>query len=237
MAIYPIDFTSSTTVVTSLRAGLNSAGILTTNHRETSTNLIVTTTRSSRVLRFLVSTGLRIFTYYGTSYVSGDTIADAVTVQAAGVGSGAGASAALIVTADVLGLFEFRGTAVAGWLCGNLNDLAATPIIWGWAQGNSASLFHRTDSMVQVQAAFYRRQIISADEKYLMSEIPCTSGIDGFLSLGVQGVKALHKSANQLSPFEIVGDDVIVPTGGANGESEYMGNMSLYIPNGNSWSP
>jgi hypothetical protein len=236
MAIYTIDYTSTTTMLESIRAALDSAGILTTTHRQTATNLIVTTSRSTRVIRFNIPANNRFYVYYGTSYASGDTINDSVTLQSANTGTGV--SSALIVTDDIWGLFEHRGVAVTcGFICSKLKDLAETQILWAWCNGNSTPLLHDADARAQMESAFYTNQIISTGDKYYTSEIPCMTAGNVFMSQGVEGIQAIHKTANYSSAYEINVDNVIVPGGGCHGNSTYMQNMSLYIPNGNSWTP
>jgi len=236
MAIYPIDYTSLTTMLASVRDGLDDAGILTTIHHDTSANLIVTTTRSSRVIRFVAASGNRFYVYYGTSYDTGDTINDSVTLQA--VGAGTGVAGALIVTGDVFGLFEYRGgTACAGFICGNLDNPANTQIMWGWMNVQTAPLLHDATDRVQMEAAFYSRQIISTESKYYRSAIPCMTAGNLLMSQGVKGVYELHQSANYGVAYVVVGDDAVVPGGGCNGNATYMQNKSLLIPGGNSWTP
>jgi len=236
MAIYTIDYTSTTTMLASIKAGLTSAGILTTTHRDTSVNLIVTTTYSSRVVRFNATSNNRIYIYYGTGYTSGDVVDNSVSLQT--VGSGIGASAALIVTGDMFGLFEYRGSSITvGFICGHLDNLAETEIMWGFSTGATSPLLHDATAMVQMEAAFYSREIISAADKYYASAIPCMTATRLLLAQGIVGVYALHKTANTGAPYEIIGDDVVVPGGGANSSATYMLGMSLYIPQGNSWTP
>jgi len=236
MAIYTIDYTSTTTMLASIKAGLTSAGILTTTHRDTSVNLIVTTTYSSRVVRFNAPGNNRFYVYYGTAYTSGDVVDNSVTLQA--VAAGTGAAAALIVTGDMFGLFEYRGSAAtAGFICGYLDNYAETEIMWGFYNANGAPLLHDATAMVQMEAAFYTQQIISDADKYYRSAIPCVSAGSLLLAQGIRGVSALHKRANYSAAYEIVTDDVVVPGGGCNGNTTYMQNMSLFIAEGNSWTP
>ena len=238
MAVYVIDHTSTTTMLESIRDGLTAAGILTTNHRDTSTNLIVTTTRSTRPIRFNISgsTTKRIYIYYGTGYTSGDVVDNSVTLQAHA--SNTGDAGALIVTSDMFGVFQRRGSGnTYGFICSKLlNAPTNTQIMWAWTATVSSTLLHDADALAQMEAAFYRKQIISSGDNYYFSQIPCMTGGDYLLSMGLAGVQALHRGPNYTAAYEISGDDVVVPGGRTNGDDAYM-PCSLYIPEGNSWAP
>lgn len=229
MAVYPFDMTSSTTLLGSIRDALDAAGILTTVHRDTSTNLIVTITRlTSRVVRFNVAVS-RLHIYYGTSYVSGDTIADQVTIQAQATGTYS--SGATIITDDVVVIVEARGAVMYTCLIAALDNLASTQIVWGFSSGYASPVLHNAVDRVQMEAAFYNRQIISADAKYYASNIPCMTGGFVLLASAIVGAKALHIPIIN-APYAVAGDDAYVPLGGANGDSVYAPGC-LFIPDGN----
>jgi len=234
--IASLDYTSTTTMLASIKSALTTAGILTTTHRETATNLIVTTSRSSRVIRFQAD-GTRIYIYYGTSWSSGDAVNGSVTLNANGTNPGK--EGVVIITADILGFFEVRATSnTTGFICGNLDNVDATEIMWAFMNGVSTTLLHNASAMTQMEIGLYNGVMKNAaGDKYLKSPIPCLSGARDLLASGVEGLEQLCKGANYTVSHEVFGDDVVVPVGGCNGSTSYMGSTSLYIPSGNSWTP
>jgi len=232
--IYALDPTNNTSLITSLKAALTSAGILQTLHYEDAANLIVTLTRNNRVFKFTASS-IRYLTYYGTSYVSGVTIADSVTLNS--VQSGTGVSDALIVTGDLLAIVEYRGaTYTYDVLIGNINNEQQTSIAWGWSSISSVPLLHNTVNMTQMYINVYPKALASMDGKYYMSDVVCMNNALVLEGIGVKGLKALHMGMNTSNAYVVVGNDVIVPGGRANADDDAIFN-SLYILNAVTWTP
>lgn len=237
MSIATLDLTSTTTQINSLEAALSAAGILTTTHNKTSTVLIVTLTRSSRVFRFEAANVGRWFSAYGTGWTSGTTVTDSTTMN--GIASGTGVSASLIVSADIVALLEHRGTTLSSaHIIGKLDDVSDTEFMLGMYASQNSPNFHRLDTRVRIDAAVYNRDIISTGNYYYKSAIPVVTNTGVLISLGIQGMQNLHRSPNNAVAYEVAGNDVIVPTGGVNGLTAYFGSgSSFYIANGSSWTP
>lgn len=233
--IYPIDYTNTESVINSLDAALDDAGVIQTRHYKSASDLIVTLTRSSRVFRINVPSQMRLYIYYGTAYVSGTTISDSITISL--ITTGTSVSGCVAITGDVIAFAEYRGaTVIAGALIGAINNEDETEIAWGWSSPSSAPLLHNTESRTQMHPNIYPKALISTDGKYYMSDIVCMDSAYTLMGVGVKGVKALHRPANTGMAYEIVGNDVIIPGGQANGDASIIPN-SLYIPNAVTWEP
>lgn len=227
--LYPIDYTSAQSMITSLKAAFASAGVLETTHYEDVDDLIVKLTRNARVFKFHTDGYKRWYVYYGTSYTGGSNIADSITLLTT---SGTGKSGSLVVTSDILVLADHRDvTITSDVLIGNMNNIDGTEIAWGWRSDSNTPLLQNTVGRTSMSVNIYPKRLLSTDNKYYMSDVICMDSAYTLTSIGVKGIKALHKGANYSAPYEIVGNDVVVPGGGANSDDYAIPN-SLYIPGG-----
>jgi hypothetical protein len=238
MAVYDIDHTSGTTILASIKSAFSTAGILTTTHRDTSTFLIVTTTRSTRVLSFNAPGSGRLFMFYGTSYNTGDTINDSVTLQNHGFNTGD--AGVVVITDDAVVISQRRGSgSTYGFLVGNANDGSSTNLIWSWASntgGAGSTTLHNAAARTQQNGVFFGAPLISAGGFYYYADIPNGTTSGNILGTGIKGVKQLLKGNTFTAAHEVVGDDIIVPGGFSNAGSLAI-PTGFYIVDGNSWEP
>jgi hypothetical protein len=237
MAIYSVDLTSTTTIPNDIEAALIAAGILTTTHNKAAGSLIVTTTRSSKVLKFTIGTSNRITTFYGDSYTSGTTIVNEVAISS--YTAGVNAETKVVVTGEAL-LICWRGssTIAAFTLIGNLDNLGVDNFAWGWtaitATGNMRNI-SQSSAMMLVNTL--KLPLISAADKYYGSDLTTMDTSYKITSEAVKGIKSLHKNTVVDPLLEVNGNNVIVSGGGILGQSiDHLGG-SLLITNGNSWTP
>jgi hypothetical protein len=230
MALYTLDHTTAASVLISIRNALDTEGLINTNHRDTTTNLILTTSRTSRVLRFNMATSSRLYFYYGSSYASADTINDSVTVNA--VAAGTGASGAIIITDDLIAIAQWRGTTICSTIVIGKMTTLGTDFIGSWYFGNSTPLLTNAGTYAQCDAIRIGSPLVSPDGKYYWSEMTLLTTTYQPLATGVDGIKVLHRAPLTGQAYEISGNDIILPGGGCNLLTTYF-DCSFLVTNGN----
>jgi hypothetical protein len=236
MAVYSLTISSSTALRDSIKASLTAAGILTTTHYETGDNLIVTTTRSNKVIRWATGNS-RLQTYIGDTYTSGTTITNQVTINAPG--SNSYVEANMVVTDKVfyIGMRTNTNESIHA-LFGRLDSATQEYVALGWTTNNAngAPVLRDTTNNTQAEATQLNRILISTSGYYYIHDLPVASNANVLLASAVQGVKSLQRAYVTGSQIVTYGDDVALSGGYANGATSYF-PQSLLIEDGNSWEP
>lgn len=241
MAVYSVGGDSDADTTNNLEAALIAAGIRTTTHYKTTNRLIVTTTRSNKVLRFVIASK-RIQTYVGDSWSSGDAVTNQRNIQAAGSG-GTPVSTVVIVTADAL-LINCGWTSYASYaLLGQLDNAGSDYCALGWFQdGEGAQSWQynlSTGNLLWVHSPL-RYPAASAGGYYYSGPLVCTEG-GVVTATGIKSLRALGRANSTTWAYQVHGDDVALNGGQANNVVTTLSNAyfptNLLLVNGNGWSP
>jgi hypothetical protein len=234
MAVYTINISSSTTMRTSLVDALTAAGILTTNHYNASDDLIVTTTRSNKVLRFNFGTS-RMTVYYGDAYSSGTTITNQVTVSS--FGSLTAESCVAIITDKLFYIGERSTTSsFSGAVFGRVTSANQEYICIGWSSGIVSAVIKDTTNNQDAHVLSFVNAAISPSNNYYLVDTPVTGAGSLLLGNSIQGVKLLTRAPVTTQLNINYGDDASVIFTGTRGVTNYFG-ASILIENGVSWVP
>jgi hypothetical protein len=235
MAIYYVDPTSATTILNGIEAALSAAGVLTTTHNKTTADLIVTTTRSSKVIRYTIAT-MRVNTRYGDSWTSGTTLVNPYDINI--YATGTAVDVQVVVTDKVILVGSRQSTTAAAFsMIGNLDNATNDPIIWGWTANVASGYLRQTSDQYAMGINTFRNTMISPDDKFYLSDIICMNAGSKVISTAVHGVKSLYRGGTVDPVVAVSGNHAIVAGGGIlNASTDYMG-QSLLINNGNSWVP
>lgn len=235
--ITALDTSTSTTVRETLLAALIASGVHTTTHYASDSSLIVTTTRSSKVLKFTINTTYkRPMTYYGDAWTSGSSITNQVAINDYGINNNAN-DIRLVVTDKLLLLaVGLINGATMYHLIGNLDNPTSDEIAWGWYSGGSGGYLRHIPSANTMQANMYPNPMTQGGN-YLMADLPCLDASGELIATGVKGLKALYRGKVTGTPVQTNGNDAIVAGGGLTGLSSTYFPLSFIIPNGVSWTP
>jgi hypothetical protein len=235
--ITALETTSQTTVRETLLAALIASGVHTTTHYNAGNSLIVTTTRSSKVLKFdFDSTYKRPSTYYGGAWTSGSSITNQVAINNTTINTYAN-DIRLVVTDKLLLLaVGFITGAITYHLIGNLDNSTSDEIAWGWRSDGSGGYLRHIPSANTMQANMYPLPMTQGGN-YLMADLPCLDASGELIATGVKGLKALYRGKVTDTPVQTNGNDAIVAGGGLTSLSSTYFPLSFIIPNGVSWTP
>lgn len=235
MAIYLVDRASR---IPSIKAALQAAGVLVTTHFENTADLVVTTTRSNKVIR-LTSDG-RVF--LGTAWTSGTNITDSRSVDNPSSGGGDPFDWATIVTPDVLAFVYKTGIGATG-RCGSsifVTTVSGTHLALGSttdATTFSDTWCYETDTvtlapfivpitqfanglLVDNNGFFFTTDMYF---KYLTNNQPILSP--------AKGIKAVLNGFNDTQGFFKHGNDIVV-TGWRTNDNGNPMQANIIIPNG-----
>lgn len=234
MAIYTLNISSAALLRESLSTALTTAGIITTNHYDTSENLIVTTTRSNKVIRFLTTT-IRLVVYYGDAYTSGTTITNQVTLNASF--SATTDEAKLIVTADLLAIgYRSTGNQYTQVIFSKTNNVSPEYIVFSCSNNNTTSVHRDTTNNDDIHLMSFASPIVSSGGYYYLADIPVVSSDGGILSTGISEVKYLSRDWVTTAFLTQYGDYTTINGGGARGLSYYF-RGSFLLENASTWAP
>jgi hypothetical protein len=238
MAIYSLDTSSNAAVGNSIKAALTSAGILTATHYQSNEFLIVTTTRSNKVIKILThDASIRV--YIGDAHTSDTTITNEVPVNSYADWT-AKAEANLVVTDHVLymGYRMASNGRTSHALFGRLDSATEEYVALGWITNaiDGTQALRDTTNNTQMEISQLRNVLISAGGYYYVHDMIVANNANVLLASAVQGVKFLQRSYVYGSHIITYGNDVAVSGGGANGTVSYF-PQSLLIEDGNSWEP
>lgn len=238
MAIYSIDWSSDTTIIASIKSGLTTAGILTTNHYETSSRLIVTTERSNKLIRF-VAGSTRLQVYIGDSWSSGDAVTNQVTIQSNATGTMT--NGALIITGDVLYIGQRDSAATPNHVNAmfvRVDSVTAEYIAMGWncSTANNIQAMRDTTNDAGVILFPMKSTLISSSGYYYEVDIPAATPGGLLLGDALKGVKCLMRDWIRSTLYQEYGDDVAVQGGYTDGALSYF-PASFIIADGASWAP
>ena len=235
--ITALNTTTSDTVRETLLAALIDSGVHDTTHYNSGSDLIVTTTRSSKVLKFYIhSSYKRPWTYYGDAWTSGSTITNQVAINVANVDYNATDIRLVVTDKVVLLAARLANGAIMYHLIGNLDNPTSDEIAWGWTSGAAGGYLRHIPSANKMQANMYPLPMTQGGD-YLMAEIPCLDASGELIATGVKGLKALYRGKVTDPPVQTNGNDAIVAGGGLTGLSSTYFPLSFIIPNGVSWTP
>jgi len=237
MAVYSIDISSDQNEITSIKNALNTAGILTTTHYETSNRLIVTTNRSNKVIRIVLDAKFpRI--YIGDSWSSGDAVNNQVTINEFADCSGC-AEVNVIVTDVVLCIgARHANSTVTDTIFTKLNDTAQEYVALGIVCNSTSGtpILRDLTNNAQIHCGQLTATIISADGYYYNSDFPCMTAGGVLMATAIQGIKSLQMPSTISSHYVRYGGDVVIPGGATNSMVSYF-PRSILITNGYSWAP
>lgn len=233
MTLYSLDKTSATTMRESTKAALTAAGILTTTHYETGDYLIVTTTRSNKVIKMYFAVS-RTKWYVGDAYSSGTTITNQVTVCE--YGGGTVAEANMVVTDDIL-YMGWRITAndrTAHALFGRLATTAAEYVALGWVTNTYEGypVLRDTSNDASIEISCLRNTLISTGAYYYQHDLVIATAGNVLQANAITGLKALQRPIFTTAQLLVFGDDIVLPGGATNGATSYF-PQNLIIADGN----
>lgn len=234
MAIYTLNVSSAALLRESLSAALTTAGVITTNHYDTSENLIVTTTRSNKVIRFL-TTNIRTQVFYGDAYTSGTTITNQVTLNT--IFSGTTDEAKLIVT-DVLLAIGYRNTVnqYTYVVFSQADSVTEEYIVFGHSNQLTTSVHRDTTNDDDIHLMTVASPIVSSGGYYYLADVPVVSSDGGLLATGIQGVKYLSRDSIATAMITQYGDYTTINGGGARGLAYYF-RGSFLLEDASTWAP
>jgi hypothetical protein len=238
MAIYSIDWSSDANITASIKNALTTAGILTTNHYETTNRLIVTTARSNKLIRFVIG-GTRIQVYIGDSWSSGDAVTNQVTINSNATATMV--QGALIITDKILYIGQ-RDNAASPYhvnaMFTRVDSVTAEYIAMGWncSTANGTQAMRDTTNNAGVILFPMKSTLISSDGYYYEVNIPAATPGGLLLGSALQGVKCLMRDWIRSTLYQEYGNDVAVQGGWTDGLSNYFPS-SFIIANGSSWAP
>lgn len=237
MAVYSIDISSDSAAIGSILAAITDAGILTTNHYKSSASLIVTTTRSNKVIRINIGYKYpRI--YIGDSWSSGDAVVNQVIINEYTSPTSA-VEVNIIITDNILCIGARNGTTiVANTIFTRLNtdasEYAALGINYNTTGGTPT--LRDTTNGAQIKSSQLNQVITSTDGYYYDTDFIVTTAGNVLQSNGIKGIKSLFMPPSTNSHYVRYGNDVVIPGGATNGATSVF-PMSILITNGYSWAP
>ena len=235
MATYALNTTSDAALIASIEAGMTDAGIITTTHYNTSPTLIVTTTRSNKVIK-ITSSSMRLQFYYGDAYVSGTTISNQVTVMDP-LFTGGIYESVMVITDKIL-YFGYRQTSILNVLFGRFATEAQEYFVMSWVndQVNWGISRDTTNDVQVIVITLQRPNIYTSGGNYYMVPLLIVSTGYVLVSAGVQGLYSLCRGWITSSTIQVYGDDVGCSGGGNTVSTSYY-LVSFLIENGDSWAP
>ncbi len=239
MAVFSIDISSDAKEIAGILAAITQAGILTTKHYQSSTSLIVTTTRSNKVIR--ISLGGKYYPriYIGDSWTSGDAINNQVIINEYSSTTSPG-EVNVIITDNVfcIGARKSDNTVVFNVIFTRLNtdaaEYVALGIVYNATSGNPT--LYDTTNAAQIKSAQLNQIAISTDGYYYDTDFIVTTAGNVLQSNGIKGIKSLLMPPSTAAHYVRYGNDVVIPGGATNGATSVF-PMSILITNGYSWAP
>lgn len=232
MARYPIRIDSTANFRADLIAAMTAAGVLTTVHLNTGSDLIVTTTLSNKVLRFnLAGAGYHQRLWIGDVWVSGTTITNPVAItEHTAVADGMH----LVIRGGVLVLASKNTTiraitSIIGKTKGGTEKLFAI----GAAIGTTANDYHARNTSDDADfdmGGLRQTGLRTTNGRYLSSELlSASSGL--VIGEAIHDLKAIYRGNAVVDYCAVVGNDVLINFGFSKNTVNYMPHQ-LLIPNG-----
>jgi hypothetical protein len=234
MSVYTLNVSSANDLRASILAAIDDAGILTTNHYNTSNDLIVTTTRSNKVIKFNVAS-IRPSVYYGDAYTSGTTITNQVVLVTAT--SATIDEAYLIVTGTLMALvWRFTSDAYFIVFFGKSGSVSEEYLALSWGSTSVAGVLKDTTNDTDVHILSVASPAISPDGKYYELDLPVLNGSNVKIADSIQDLKSLTRSSIATSALTSYGDVVTVSGGYGRGLAYYF-RSSFIIEDAVEWPP
>jgi hypothetical protein len=236
MALYSIPRGSQLEIRNSLVAAFTAAGILDTVHYNVSDTLILTTTIFSKVLKFVISSAVTrpLNVYYGDAYASGVTITNQVILTETATNTVSYAYLWLIITPNTIVFVDTSSFAVHVVIFGKGATSAKELVLIFTRSMVPYQSKNVTDGIVVHPTGIRGGTILTAEGNYYKSPIILLQN-GSILDNAVVDVELLHRDNAEADNATIVGDDVIVTSGRANGMTVDTGwfNAMLLIKDGN----
>lgn len=235
MAIYTLNVSSTADLRQSIVDALDDAGILTTTHYNTTNDVIVTTTRSNKVIRFQL-TSLRPIVYIGDAYSSGTTITNPLTIMA-GLGSSAIEEAVIIVTGNLL-LFACRyPTDVHGHAVFSRDtSVSARYLALGWSSYSTSCNLKNTSDDEDLHILSFAAPVISPAGKYYETDLPVVDNSNVLIADGIEDLKCITRSSVATVISSNYADVIVVSGGGTRGLAYYF-RSSFVVEDAVEWPP